>query len=70
SRESTDCVICFEIFLQTTPVFILGLKAPSAIDFISTRAEADEQIRKRLGDLVSRCPMNTLHSVSVLGTSI
>ena len=68
SKESIDYVFLFEIFLENRAIFVLGLKAPSTIEFILTRAEADEQIRTRLGDLAGRCPIPTLHGVSTIGT--
>ena len=70
SKESIDYVVLFEIFLANRPVFVLELKAPSSIEFISTRAEADEQIRTRLGDLAGHCPLPTLHGVSAIGTKL
>ena len=70
SKESINHVVPFEIFLENKPVFVLELKAPSAIELISTRAEADDQIRTRLGDLVGSCPLATLHGVSAIGTKL
>ena len=65
-----DYVVLFEIFLEKKPVFVLELKAPSTIEFISTCAEADEQIRTRLGDLAGRRPLPTLRGVSAIGTKL
>jgi hypothetical protein len=44
----------FEILLENKPVLTLDLKAPSHYNFLSKRQEADEQVRKRMGDLVSK----------------
>ncbi len=51
SKESTDYIVYYEVLLENVPVFVLELRAPTAINFISTGEEADNQIRKRLGDL-------------------
>ncbi|KAF8479497.1 hypothetical protein DFH94DRAFT_682240 [Russula ochroleuca] len=45
------------------------LKDPAALQLISTRAEADDQIR-RIIDLAESCPLDRLHAVSVLGTKL
>jgi hypothetical protein len=51
SAKASDYVVMFEVSLQNKPVFILELKPPRDIEFISTRQAADEQIRERVGDL-------------------
>jgi len=51
SSLSSDYIVTFEVFLATRPVFILELKTPMDINYVSTRQLADEQIRRRLGDL-------------------
>jgi len=70
SRDSADFIVCFEIYLKNLPVFIVELKDPSSILQISTRGEADDQIRRRMGDLAGNCPLPTLHAVSALGTRL
>lgn len=69
-RDSADFIFCFEIYLKNLPVFIVELKDPSAILKISTRGEADDQIRRRMGDLAEDCPLPTLHAMSALGTRL
>jgi len=71
---SSDYIVTFEVFLANRPVFILELKTPTDINYISTRQLADEHIRRRLGDLggtswlhcASSCPIPTLHAVSAM----
>jgi hypothetical protein len=70
SRDAADFIVCFEIYLKNRPVLIIELKDPSAILQISTRGEADDQIRKRMGDLAGHCPIPTLHAVSAMGTRL
>jgi hypothetical protein len=70
SRDSADFIFCFEIRLENKPVFIVELKDPAAIQHISTRAEADDQSRRRIIDLAESCPLNKLHAVSALGTKL
>jgi hypothetical protein len=51
SSKSFDYIVAFEIFFENEPVFILQLKKPPDLDFISSCKAADVQIRERLGDL-------------------
>jgi len=70
SRDSTNFIMCFEIQFRNSPVLFLVLKDPSEILLISTRREADDQIRSWMGDLVGHCPLPTMHAVSILGTAL
>ncbi|KAF8438583.1 hypothetical protein L210DRAFT_3544458 [Boletus edulis BED1] len=54
SSKSDDCIFTFEILLENRPVFILELKNPADLRFISSRQAADVQIRERLGDLAGQ----------------
>jgi hypothetical protein len=54
SSKSSDYIVTFEIFLENRPVFILELKTPADLNYISSRQAADEQIRERLGDLAGQ----------------
>lgn len=54
SLKQADYIVTFEIFLENKPVFILVLKKPADLDFISWRQAADVQIRERLGDLAGQ----------------
>jgi len=70
SQDSIDFIVGFQIEFMDWPVLILELKRPSTILHTSTRGEADDQIRERMEQLVAQCPLQTLHAVSVLGTSL
>jgi len=67
SHDSACPIIGFEIQFRNWPVLILELKCPSAI---SACREADDQIRRRMGDLVGHCPLPTMHAVSAIGTAL
>ena len=69
-RDSADFIVCFEVRLENKPLLIVQLKDPATIQHISTRAEADDQIRRRVIDLAEHCPLGTLHAVSALGTML
>jgi len=70
SSRGVDINFCFEIQFGDRPVLILELDDPSAISLISTRGEADDQIRSRMGALAKRCPLPTMHAISALGTTL
>ncbi|KAF9648959.1 hypothetical protein BDM02DRAFT_3143411 [Thelephora ganbajun] len=70
ARNAADFIVMFEVLLINKPVLILDLKPPSHLDLLSKRQLADEQIRSRMGDLVSKCPLETLHAVSAMGTKL
>ena len=54
SSKSLDYIVTFEVFLENKPVFILELKKPADLAWISSRQAADVQIRERVGDLASQ----------------
>ena len=54
SSKASDYIVTFEVFLSNRPVFILNLKPPTHLTFISTRQAADQQVRERLSDLASK----------------
>jgi hypothetical protein len=71
SRESMDYVVCYyEVIWGDNPVFVLELKSPAALATISGREEADDQMRRRLADLMAACPLSQLHGVSAIGTRL
>ncbi|KAI0256297.1 hypothetical protein BJV78DRAFT_1117960 [Lactifluus subvellereus] len=70
SSKSSDFIVTFEFFFENKPVFILELKKPADLCFISSRRAADVHIRERLGDLADECPIPTLHAVSAMGTRL
>ena len=51
SRESADFLFMFEVFLEDKPVFILEVKSPEVLRYASSREDADQQVRDRIGDL-------------------
>lgn len=50
-ESSTNFVVIYEVWFNEIPVFMLEIKAPNQLQYNSTRAEADNQIRTRIGDL-------------------
>jgi hypothetical protein len=70
SRDSVDFIIEFEVLLEDKPVLFVEIKEPRKITFKSAREEADNQMRKRMGDLAPGCPLDTLNGVSAFGTRI
>ena len=70
SRDSVNFIIEFEIHLEDKPVFFVEMKEPRNIALKSARDEADKQMRKRMGDLAPRCPLDTLNGVSAFGTRL
>ncbi|PFH45354.1 hypothetical protein AMATHDRAFT_160555, partial [Amanita thiersii Skay4041] len=51
TTKSVDFIVVFEVALGALPVFFIGLKSPYALKYKSTRQEADDQMRERMGDL-------------------
>lgn len=72
SRSSANFFVTFEVHLENKPVFILELRPPSHLNFMSKRQAADDQIRYRLTDLIgmlfipSSCYLNNRHICRVL----
>ncbi|KAG6374039.1 hypothetical protein JVT61DRAFT_4678 [Boletus reticuloceps] len=54
TSTSSDYIVAFEILFENRPVFILELKKPADLRFISLRQAADVQIRERMGDLAGQ----------------
>ena len=53
TRECAEFLMTFEIYLENRPVFVLGLKREREFSVKSKRVTADDQLRTRLGDLIS-----------------
>ena len=53
TSKGTYFLVTFEIYLQNRPVFVLELKREWEISVKSRRVDADGQLRRRLGDLIS-----------------
>ena len=70
SRKSIDFLVEYQVFWGDVPVFILGIKTGPKLGLMSAREEADLQVRKRLRDLISICPLPKLHAVSAFGTKL
>jgi len=70
SREATNFILLHEVLLEDKPVFVLELKPPQDLRYDSTRGDADEQIRRRLHDLRTECPLPILYGVSAMGTRL
>ncbi|KAF9442196.1 hypothetical protein P691DRAFT_681983, partial [Macrolepiota fuliginosa MF-IS2] len=62
-------LVTYEV-LRNRPVFVLALKAPRELAYISNRQDADEQMRRRLTDLRDTRPIPTLHGVCAMGTRL
>lgn len=53
SPKTSDFIVTFEVSIDNKPIFILELKSPADLAWISTRQSADDQVRARMGDLAS-----------------
>ena len=53
TSEGAESLMTFEIYLENRPVFVLGLKREREFSVKSKRVTADDQLRTRLGDLIS-----------------
>jgi hypothetical protein len=51
-------------------VFFLQLKTSGGLKRASAREAADCEMRYRLGELMKKCPLPTLHAVSAFGTRL
>ena len=67
SRDSVNFIIELEVLLEDKPVCFLEIKEPRKIILKSSRTEADNQMRKRMGDLAPICPLDTLSVHSAHG---
>jgi hypothetical protein len=54
SRSGADYIIMFKVLLENKPVLILELKALSHYNILSRCQDADEQVRRCMGDLVGK----------------
>jgi len=69
-KERIDFFVEYRVTVHKQVVFILEVKAPGSLQFMSSREEADRQMRKRLADLTPLCPLPSLRGVSAFGTRI
>ena len=56
--------------LEDKLVLFAEIKEPRELTLKSTREEADNQTRKRVGHLAPSCPLDTLNGVSAFGTRL
>jgi hypothetical protein len=70
SRDSVDFILEFEVLLEDKPVLFVEIKEPRKITLKSAREEADNQMRKCMGDLAPSCPLDALNGVSAFGTRL
>ncbi|KAJ3379268.1 hypothetical protein HDU92_006782 [Lobulomyces angularis] len=68
TKSTIDFFVEYTIEVNDEPVLLLEITIPSLLKFISSREEADEQIRKRLKDIGPLCPLGNLYGVSAFGT--
>ncbi|PPR00670.1 hypothetical protein CVT26_012327 [Gymnopilus dilepis] len=65
-----DFVTIFVVQKAFHPVFFLEVKPPGHYALRSTRAAADDQMRKRFFDLADVVELPVIHGVSALGTRL
>ena len=70
SHDTVDFIVEYTVLYDNIPVFILEIKDPSTLKYISSRHKADRQIRYRITDLYPLCRMPVLYGVSAYGTII
>ncbi|KAI6104768.1 hypothetical protein EDD16DRAFT_1887848 [Pisolithus croceorrhizus] len=70
SLRSRRFIVSFAVFHRTSLVFVLQVKTPTDLMYISSRRSSDQWIREVLGDFADQCPIPTLHAVSAMGTRL
>ncbi len=68
SHKSIDFYIEYQVQLEDKPVLIVEVKAENNLKSLSSRKEADHQMRDRLVDLYEECPLDKLYGISFFGT--
>jgi len=68
SYKSIDFYIEYQIQLEDKPILIIEIKIENKLKSLSSRKEADSQIRQRLVDIYEECPLNKLYGISFFGT--
>lgn len=69
-KETIDFTTIFLIEKNTFPVFFVEIKPLDHINNISTRSNADEQMRDRFISLLPDIHIETLHGMSALGNKL
>lgn len=71
AKDAVDFVVFFVVFdAHKRPVLIAEIKDDSWVGNISTRFEADQQLRRRYEAMFDACPLPRLWGLSLLGTSL
>jgi len=68
--RSVDFTTIFIVSHDEHPVFFMEIKASSHIERISTRADADKQMRERINTIFDSVKIDTLYGISALGTRL
>jgi hypothetical protein len=68
SQECTDFFVEHQVEIDAYPILLVKIKAPSVLLDISSRQDADEQMRKRLVAIHESCPLDRLVGISAFGT--
>jgi len=68
-RDALDFVVYFRVDLHRIPVFFVEVETALAIANLSSRADADDQMRSRLRQLFDQS-LTELHGISALGTRL
>ncbi|KAG0125800.1 hypothetical protein HOY82DRAFT_130138 [Tuber indicum] len=68
--RSVDFTTVFIVRHKTHPVFFIEVKSSSGLRHISTRQEADIQMRERFTHLFEDVAIGTLYGASAMGTKI
>ncbi|KIL68730.1 hypothetical protein M378DRAFT_157840 [Amanita muscaria Koide BX008] len=62
-----DFVVTYVVEVNDLPIFFLEIKPPLHLDHISSRVDADAQMRSRFRALYNVTPTPRFHGVSVMG---
>jgi hypothetical protein len=62
-----DFVVTYVVEVNDRPIFFLEIKPPLYLDHISSRVDADAQMRTRFRSLYEDTPTPRLHGISVIG---
>ena len=65
-----DFLVTYVVEVNDLPVFFLEIKPPNHREHISTRADADQQIRERFRSLYDLVLIPRLHGISVMGQQL
>ncbi|PWW74186.1 hypothetical protein C7212DRAFT_299163 [Tuber magnatum] len=68
--RSVDFTTIFIVSHDEHPVFFLEIKASNHIQQISTRKDADKQMRERIETIFDSIKIDTLYGISALGTRL